>query len=304
MFSRKTELPLAQKILYVEDQLDKNISRLQNLFGDYLDDEKREQLEQLEPAVDGYATDPQEIQKIFKGVSGLDIEYRFPNALAKILQDPGYYTLFIIDRNLTDGEYTFDDVYKIDPHYSRELHTRFSQREGDYLLLKLAVQKKVDVLDKFYFLTAYPAQSDQIRSAAEIKSLVDFGAFQQTNIIEKGNKTDFQRLQQAIQKNLTDSATLYVFDLNEQAKIKGTFGASTIKIQTTNGRISIDTAQLTEAIRLNTMSNPDFLFKLKQGDSIQGQFVEKKINVKTHISPRHSLMASNIKSITVYEPES
>jgi len=201
LFQTLTLLANPQKILYVEDELVQNIPRLSRLFGNYLSETDRGNLEQLGDDSEGYGTDPADIKQIFQR-SVIDVEYRFPDALAKILERPEDYALFIIDRNLSKADYVFEDVQKVDPLYSQDFYNRFSEREGDYLLLKLVLGKKVDVLEKFYSLTAYSA-SDEVRSAPEIRLLIDFGAFQEKIFIEKDNRKDVERLCNVIKNRLS-----------------------------------------------------------------------------------------------------
>lgn len=116
----------------------------------------------------GYGAEPEEVKKIVEETQLIEIDYRFPDALYKIVHHPEKY-VFIIDRNLVESEYRFEKIKTIDPIYNEELYEGFFEREGDYLLQKLVYN--VDVMTKFYFLTAYPAQ-DEIRRGNEIKTLI------------------------------------------------------------------------------------------------------------------------------------
>ncbi len=104
--------------------------------------------------------------------------------------------MFIVDRNLAESDYEYDKVCMIDNSFSESQYDKFYEKEGDYLLQKL-VYSGVDVMKKFYFLTAYPAQ-DEIRSGSEIKGHIEFGKFTTGNLINKGSETDVKRLQQII----------------------------------------------------------------------------------------------------------
>lgn len=189
------------KILYVEDELSTNIPRIVRLFSRYLKTKRIEALEAFEYDASGYGAEPQKIQEIVEETFCIDVDYRFPDALRKIVHCPERYSLFIIDRNLVQGEYAFEEVKAIDPNYNELLYEKFFEREGDYLLQKLAYSG-IDVMSKFYFLTAYSAQSEIQQHGKEIQSHIDFGKFTIENFIEKGNEEDLRRLQQIV-NNIT-----------------------------------------------------------------------------------------------------
>jgi len=197
------------KILYVEDELSKNIPRIIRLFSKFLDDKSIQVLQEIE--ADNYGVEPKAIKEIIETSSFVEIDYCFPDALKKVIQHPEHYALFLVDRNLEESEYSFEEVAKIDVKYNETQHQRFRKREGDYLLQKL-VFTGIDVLSKFYFLTAYP-NSDQIRESHEIETLLNFGQFNSENFIEKGNSHDFERLQQII-------ATANLSDIGYEALIR------------------------------------------------------------------------------------
>jgi len=180
------------KILFVEDELSKNIPRITRLFSKYLSKKKIRKLEELEADESGYGAEPEEVKAIVEESGLIELEYRFPDALRKIIHHHSNYVLFIIDRNLVECGYEFSEIAGIDPTYSKSQYHKFFDREGDYLLHKL-LYSGVDVMSKFYFLTAYSAQNE-IRGCEEIKTLIDFGKFNTENFIEKGGGKDFDRL--------------------------------------------------------------------------------------------------------------
>lgn len=285
-------MPRMPKILYVEDQLPQNVSRLLRLFKDHIRENERERLTELERDPSPY---PEQIKQVFDNVQGIDVEYRFPEALAKIQENPEQYNLFIIDRNLSDADYRLEEVQKIEPQYSQEVFTRFSDREGDYILFKLATCGKVDILKKFYFLTAYLAE-DEIRSAPEVKKfLMDFGVFQKENFIEKGNKAHLSRLIEAIKNSLM--STMYVFKLNDGSIIRGSFVSAAVNVRTGNGKISLSTAQFISVANIDEYPRIEFIFNLKSGDSVQGRFADRRIIVNTQINPNQEIVTNNIHSI-------
>jgi hypothetical protein len=182
------------KILFVEDELSKNIPRIIRLFSKYLSKKAVKELKNLESDKSGYGAEPGQIKEIVERTDLIEVEYRFPDALRKIIQHPEKYALFIIDRNLVEGEYNFDEVKKIDPDYDEKKYERYFEREGDYLLNKLVYD--VDLLKKFYFLTAYSAE-DEIRGADDIRHHVDMGKLNTENFIEKGK--DEEKLKRIIE---------------------------------------------------------------------------------------------------------
>ena len=181
------------KILFVEDELSKNIPRVIRLFRKYLGKKRIQKLEEMESDDSGYGINPDRIKSIIEETNMIDIEYRFPDALNKVINQHDRYSLFIIDRNLVEAEYAFDEVQKIDSGFSKEQYERYFQREGDHLLYKLLLLH-VDVKEKFYYLTAYSAD-DEIRGQEDMMGLLEhFGHFKKDNFIEKGSESDFAKL--------------------------------------------------------------------------------------------------------------
>lgn len=182
------------KILYVEDDLSENIPGIYRLFSKYLSHQEVQALKSLETRE---YRDPEQVKQVLEESSIVEIEYRFPNALKKIIGHSDKYALFIIDRNLGKAEYDFAEVNQIDSSFTVTQYEKYIEREGDYLLQKL-VYTGVDVLTRFYFLTAYPAQ-DEIRGSEDIKTHIEFGKFTAKNFIEKANEDDLQRLIRVIE---------------------------------------------------------------------------------------------------------
>ena len=203
------------KILYIEDELSKNIPRILRLFPKYLKTEQIEALNALESDEIGYGAGPEEIKSIVEESGVLEIEYRFPDALRKIIHQSEAYTFFIVDRNISKNEYTHKNVQDIDSNYSEKLYKRYSEREGDYLFLKLALFSHIDVMMRFFFLTAYPAPTE-LRSAKEIEQLIDLGKFQERNFFEKGNGSEIERLRQIM--DTTEIEDLYHETLIQQGE--------------------------------------------------------------------------------------
>lgn len=172
------------KILYVEDEIIKNIDRIIRLFSKYLGRKIVKRLKSLRD--DEYPPTEEDIKKIVESSNFIELEYRFPNALSKIINQPEKYALFIIDRNLSDIEgYEFDEIAEVDPNYNQEFYDHFLCREGDYLLQKLVYD--IDVMAKFYFLTAN--SNDELRISNEVKTHINNEKFSKENFIEKGDIT-------------------------------------------------------------------------------------------------------------------
>jgi hypothetical protein len=183
------------RILFVDDELEKNIPRLLRLFGNFLSKNQKEELRALEN--DEYGATPEQIKTIMERKDLFRIEYRFPDALKEIVTNAKKYALFIIDRNLSLTEYDFAEVQAIDQNFSEAQYDRFFEREGDYFLHKLIYQN-LDVARQFYFLTAYSFDSE-IKGAEDLKNHIDFNQFGRENFIEKASPDDTARLQNIIE---------------------------------------------------------------------------------------------------------
>lgn len=182
------------KILFVEDQITRNIPRITRLFEKYLTKNAKKKLRELDD--DEYPPGPEEIKKIVETSNLIDIEYRFPEALQKVIDHHERYALFIVDRNLFEEEvYDFEKIKTIDPSFSEEKYNLYAEREGDYLLNHLVYKR--DVLANFYFMTAYSA-NDEIRGVSDIQTHINLEKFSTDNFIEKGNEADFDRLKSTI----------------------------------------------------------------------------------------------------------
>jgi hypothetical protein len=182
------------KILYVEDELSKNIPRIARLFSKYLSKKAVKDLKALEE--DEYGAGPEEVKKIVEKTNLIEVEYRFPDALRKIVQRNEEYTLFIVDRNLAENDYELDEVSQVETSFNEDKYNEYFDREGDYLLQKL-IYEHVDVLARFYFLSAY--STDEIRIPEPVKTHIDFGKFRKENFIEKANSEDIKRLKGVIE---------------------------------------------------------------------------------------------------------
>jgi len=183
------------RILFVEDELEKNIPRLRRLFSKYLSKNQNDELKALEN--DEYGATPEQIKAIMERKDLFRIEYRFPDALKEIVTNTKKYALFIIDRNLSLTEYNLEEVQVIDKNFSESQYNKFFEREGDYFLHKMIYQH-IDVATRFYFLTAYSFE-DEIKGAEDLKTHVEFKKFGRDNFIEKASSNDIDRLRNVIE---------------------------------------------------------------------------------------------------------
>jgi len=183
------------RILFVEDELEKNIPRLLRLFGKFLSEDQKEELRFLEN--DEYGAKAEQVKAIMERKDLFRIEYRFPDALREIISHPDKYALFIIDRNLSLTEYDLAEVQAIDNNFSEAQYDKFFEREGDYFLHKLIYQN-IDVATRLYFLTAY-SFDNEIKGADDLKNHLEFKKFGRENFIEKANSNDIIRLRNVIE---------------------------------------------------------------------------------------------------------
>ena len=179
------------KILYVEDELTKNIATIKKFFLPILKSKKIiNQLNELENQSPIYAED---IVSICNKASELDICYEFPIALNKVVHNHQDYDLIIIDRNLSNYDYSEDldevieDITKAGLSDPEGKATQYHEREGDLLLLIL-LRLNPGYKDKIYFLTANT--KDSIRSSNELETLIDVNKFSLERILEKGTDAE------------------------------------------------------------------------------------------------------------------
>ena len=192
------------KILYVEDEISQNIPRIKRLLGKYLGQENIRQLDALDKDNDKYAPAPEEIKSLVEKTNIVDIEYRFPDALRRVMQGPEKYSLLIIDRNLAGSEYSQEEIRKIDRNFNEELATQYSEREGDYLLLKLGMSEHARLINNVYFLTAYSPALDDLRSSKALeRANIDLERFREKNIFEKDSPHDIKKLQDKLDESMT-----------------------------------------------------------------------------------------------------
>lgn len=179
------------KILYVEDELTKNIATIKKFFLPILKSRKIiNQLNELENQSPIYAED---IVSICNKASELDICYEFPIALNKVINNHQDYDLIIIDRNLSVYDYSDDlneiteNLTKVGLPYPEEKATEYHEREGDLLLL-LLLRQNPGYKEKIYILTANT--KDSIRNSSELDAIINVSKFSRDRILEKGTEAE------------------------------------------------------------------------------------------------------------------
>lgn len=186
------------KILYVEDNPSENVDRIIFLFRKYLKKEIVEELGCLDDDDSGYGVSADDIKRIINSSGTIWFEYNFYQVL-KILNDKQHeFSLFIIDRNLRDSDYDIEEIKKIEPLFSDEMFIEYDRFEGDYLLHKL-IYDKIDVINKFFFLTAN--SKDGLKELSKIEQHIQWGKFSKDNFIDKTNSKQCEKLRNIINKH-------------------------------------------------------------------------------------------------------
>ena len=176
------------KILYVEDELTRNIATIRKFFEPVLKDKSiQAALTELENSDRLF---PEDIIEACMPNSELDIAHTFPRALELVIANHKSYDLMIIDRNLSDYQYMDelermkDMLRRIGQDFDEERILEFHEREGD-LLLQVLVKLDTSYKDKVYYLTANT--SDALRGSPQLQTLIDVDSFRRDHIIEKGS---------------------------------------------------------------------------------------------------------------------
>ena len=164
------------KILYVEDGLQP--SDILTHFSRYLSEEEKEKFEKRE------IKRKKDIKEMLEKNLFINVEYNFIDAINRIENHFDEFSFFIFDYNLSDiGTY---DISK----FKKKINIEFQKyNEGKYLFFLLfdkylKYSNPLFLLENFYFLTAFPKESLQIRE--HLKNFLMF--FPPDHIIEKTNK--------------------------------------------------------------------------------------------------------------------
>ena len=187
------------KVLYVEDELKLMCDRaVLPLFESLLTKKQLRRLERLRSEDEFDSADLRDFFNNDKSIP-IDVAITFPEALDYVLNRTDEYALFIVDRNLSgkSGDDYYERVVELKPDYSEELYCRFEEREGDYLLEVLCINKEVDCKKRFFMLTG---NNDELRVGDSVKTLISHNKFEEKNIIDKTNDEGIRRL-----KSIVDS---------------------------------------------------------------------------------------------------
>jgi len=177
------------KILYIEDELTKNIATIKKFFAPVLYDKRiLTALCDLENTDRVYAED---IINACASSSILDIAHTFPLALERVLNNHRDYDLILIDRNMSLVDYS-DDLERILSmlagvkltSFDEDSILKYHEREGDFLL-QVLLRLDPEYKNKTYFLTGNIG--DSLRGSTELQKLIEFDDYTKAHIIEKGS---------------------------------------------------------------------------------------------------------------------
>ena len=174
------------KILYVEDELLKNISNILILFDLFLSDIEKKELMDIQN--DNGFQENDNVKRVFDKNDFIDVYYHFPTVCNILFKQQNQYGLYIIDRNLREVSYSINDFEKLSVEYTEKLFEKYYEREGDFLLQYI---KEIDSnwSNKFYFLTANPNKSIDV-----LEDDIERKKFRKENIIEKSNNEQWSFL--------------------------------------------------------------------------------------------------------------
>lgn len=176
------------KILFVDDEITRNLSVLTTLFEKFLTPEELSAIEQLRRRERGKNIDA--LKNILSGNPVLEVEAAFPEAIKRIKKagNGKDYDAIIIDRNLSTGQgmYELSEVAELMPGYDENALERYQGKEGDFLLLMLHLQG-VKCSEKVYFYSAYRA--DEIASALYLGHMLGFNSFSEHNFVDKNDES-------------------------------------------------------------------------------------------------------------------
>jgi len=175
------------KVLYIEDELTRNIGAIRKYFNAIL--AGRNLLQPLAELEKQGRALPRDVVNICNKASELDVVYKFPVALTKIVHRSEDYDLIIVDRDLSTYDYEADtDKITADLEFTgindpAGKATSYKGREGDLLLMVL-LRTHPAYKDKVYLLAEQA--SEVIKSSDELETLVDVVHFPAERILDKG----------------------------------------------------------------------------------------------------------------------
>jgi len=175
------------KILYIEDELTKNIPTIKKFFAPILT--SRNLLNQLNQIENRTPIFDRDIVRICNKATELDVVYKFSIALDKIAHHHLDYDLIIIDRNLSAYDYSKDwigikeDLKFVGLNEQEDNPAEYHEKEGDLLLLIL-LRIDPSYKDKIYILATQA--NDIVKSSVEMETIINITDFSTTRILEKG----------------------------------------------------------------------------------------------------------------------
>lgn len=180
------------KVLYIEDELTKNIQTLKRFFAPIL--ASRNLLKQFIEIEDSKQIFNRDIVRICNKATELDVVYKFSIALDKIVNHHLDYDLIIIDRDLSTYDYSKDwEGIKADLKFLGlsdpvDNPVEYHGKEGDLLLLILL---RIDQTyrDKVYFLAKN--SKDIVKSSVELETIINITHFSTKRILEKGTDDEY-----------------------------------------------------------------------------------------------------------------
>jgi hypothetical protein len=179
------------KVLYIEDELTCNIGAISKYFNAIL--AGRNLLQPLAELEQKSGVLPRDVVNICNKASELDVVYKFPVALTKIVHRSEDYDLIIMDRDLSSYNYAAEtEKIRTDLEFAGLSDPAgkaqgYRGREGDLLLMVL-LRTHPSHKDKVYLLAEQA--SGVIKSSEELETLVDVMQFPADRILEKGAQAE------------------------------------------------------------------------------------------------------------------
>jgi hypothetical protein len=179
------------KVLFIEDELTANIPALQKYFQPLL--ESRNLLGQLKGLESKPSLQNSDVVNVCNKASELDLVYKFPVALTKIVHRYRDYDLIIVDRDLSSYDYSgawdkikadLDFVGLLEPE---DKPSDFKGKEGDLLLLIL-LRLDQSNKDKIFFLVS--GSKDVVKSSEQLETIIDLAHFSPGRILTKGAEAE------------------------------------------------------------------------------------------------------------------
>ncbi len=172
-----------KKILYIEDEIVKNIELIINIFEKFIGKELIKQIKLLKDDESGYGISAKEIKEIINKSEIVEIVDNFKDALDIFECKSDDYSVFIVDRNLSEQAYNLKDLTAIDKNFNEQMLSKYKSCEGDYLLEKI-FNKTTNILTKFYFLSANSPSELKFKTS-NIENHIEQKRFSYDNFIEK-----------------------------------------------------------------------------------------------------------------------